>query len=80
MSELAAPTESGVSEALRAGREAFAQHAWREAFEQFSQADAVKTLDGTDLESLSVAAFFAGHADLRVGFAEQAFLAYQRAG
>jgi tetratricopeptide (TPR) repeat protein len=65
---------------LRAGREAFARHAWREAFEQFREADAVTTLDEADLESLSVAAFFAGHADLRVQIAERAFLAYQRAG
>ena len=80
MSELAAPTESGAPEALRAGREAFGRHAWREAFEQFRQADAVTTLDGADLESLAMAAFFAGHADLRVVFGERAFLAYQRAG
>ena len=80
MSEPAAPTESGAPGALRAGREAFGRHAWRDAFEQFRQADAVITLDGADLESLATAAFFAGHADLRVVFAERAFLAYQRGG
>ena len=69
MSELAAPTQSEVPEALRAGRAAFVRHAWREAFEQLSQADAITTLDGADLESLAIAAFFAGHADLRVGIA-----------
>jgi hypothetical protein len=30
MSELVAPTQSEVPEALRAGRAAFARHAWRE--------------------------------------------------
>jgi class 3 adenylate cyclase len=80
MSELAAPTQSEVPEALRAGREAFARHAWSEAFEQLTQADAVTTLDGADLESLGIAAFFAGRADLRVPIAERAFLTYQSAG
>jgi class 3 adenylate cyclase len=80
MSKLAAPTESEVPEALRAGRAAFARHAWRDAFEQLAQADATTTLDGADLESLAIAAFFAGHADLRVGIAERAFAAYQRDG
>ena len=36
MSELTAPTQSEVPEALRAGRAAFARHAWREAFEQLA--------------------------------------------
>ena len=44
MSELTAPTQSEVPEALRVGRAAFARHAWREAFEQLSQADAATTL------------------------------------
>ncbi len=80
MSELAAPTERGTPEALRAGREAFGRHAWREALDHFRQADAVTTLDGADLESLAIAAFFSGHADLRVVYAERAFLAHQHAG
>jgi hypothetical protein len=71
MSELVAPTQSEVPEALRAGRAAFARHAWREAFEQLTQADGATRLDGADLELLAVAAFFAGHADLRVGIAER---------
>jgi class 3 adenylate cyclase len=80
MSELAAPTESDVPEALRTGREAFARHAWREAYEHLTHADAATTLDGVDLESLGIAAFFAGRADLRVPIAERAFTAYQRTG
>jgi class 3 adenylate cyclase len=80
MSELTAPTQSEVPEALRVGRAAFARHAWREAFEQLSQADAATTLQGPDLESLAVAAFFAGHADLRVEIAQRSFVAYQSAG
>ena len=80
MSELTAPTQSEVPEALRVGRAAFARHAWREAFEQLSQADETTTLEGPDLESLAVAAFFAGHADLRVEIAQRSFVAYQSAG
>jgi class 3 adenylate cyclase len=80
MSELTVPTESDVPETLRAGRAAFARHAWRDAFEQLTQADAVTTLDGADLESLAIAAFFAGRADLRGEIAERSFATYQRAG
>ena len=80
MSELTAPTQSEVPEALRVGRAAFARHAWREAFEELSQADETTTLEGPDLESLAVAAFFAGHADLRVEIAQRSFVAYQSAG
>ncbi len=80
MSELTVPTESDVPETLRAGRAAFVRHAWRDAFEQLTQADALTTLDGADLESLAIAAFFAGRADLRGEITERAFATYQRAG
>jgi class 3 adenylate cyclase len=80
MSEPTVPTESDVPETLRAGRAAFVRHAWREAFEQLTRADAATTLDGADLESLAIAAFFAGHADLREKIAERSFEGYQRAG
>ena len=80
MSELTVPTESDVPETLRAGRAAFVRHAWRDAFEQLTQADALTTLDGADLESLAIAAFVAGRADLRGEFTERAFATYQRAG
>jgi len=80
MSMAPAPTENDVPETLRAGREAFARHAWREAFDQLAQADGVMTLDGADLESLAIAAFFSGHADVRIAIAERSFAAYQRAG
>ena len=80
MSMAPAPTENDVPETLRAGREAFARHAWRDAFDQLAQADGVMTLDGADLESLAIAAFFSGHADVRIAIAERSFAAYQRAG
>jgi tetratricopeptide (TPR) repeat protein len=80
MSELVAPTQSEIPKTLRTGREAFARHAWREAFEQLTRADAVTALDGADLESLAIAAFFAGRADLRGEITERAFATYQRAG
>jgi hypothetical protein len=46
MSKASAATESDVPETLRAGRDAFARHAWHEAFEQLTEADAATTLDG----------------------------------
>jgi class 3 adenylate cyclase len=75
-----AAAEAEVPDALRACREAFARHAWQDAFQLLSDADAATGLDGPDLESLAVATFFAGHADLRPGILERAFAAYQRAG
>lgn len=80
MIESASPAEAKVPEVLRASREAFARHAWQEAFERLSEADATTLLEGADLESLAMAAFFAGHADLRTGILERTFAAYQRAG
>jgi class 3 adenylate cyclase len=80
MIQPASAAEAEVPDVLRASREAFARHAWQEAFELLSEADAAAILDGPDLESFAITAFFAGHADLRPGILERAFAAYQRAG
>jgi class 3 adenylate cyclase len=76
----ASPAVAELPEVLRTAREAFSRHAWQEAYEQLSAADATIILEGPDLESLATAAFFAGHADLRTPILERAFAAYQRAG
>jgi class 3 adenylate cyclase len=80
MIEPASAAEAEAPDVLRASREAFARHAWQEAFQLLSIADTETVLDGPDLESLAIASFFAGHAHLRPGILERAFATYQRAG
>ncbi len=58
----ASPPTSATADALHAGREALARHAWPEAFEQLSLADRAGPLSGADLEGLALAAFFAERA------------------
>jgi hypothetical protein len=48
---------------LAAGREALRRHAWHEAFEQLSAADAVEPLPPEDLELLAEAAMWVGRLD-----------------
>jgi tetratricopeptide (TPR) repeat protein len=80
MSDAVLPVDYAIADPLGAGRSAFARHAWQEAFELLTRADAAASLEGPDLESLSTAAFFAGRADLRTPTLERAFAAYQRSG
>jgi DNA-binding CsgD family transcriptional regulator len=62
---------------LQLGREAFARHRWREAYEHLSKADRDEPLDPPHLEQLAIAAYLIGldaeTADL-LGRAHQAFL------
>ena len=74
------PVDYAIADPVGAGRAAFARHAWQEAFELLTRADAAGSLEGPDLESLATAAFFAGRANLRQPTLERAFAAYQRAG
>ena len=80
MSDAVTPIDYAIADPLDAGRAAFTRHAWQEAFELLSRADAGVGLAGPDLESLATAAFFAGHADLRTPTLERAFAAYQHTG
>ncbi|HJY44564.1 MAG TPA: adenylate/guanylate cyclase domain-containing protein [Propionibacteriaceae bacterium] len=80
MSDAVMPVDHAIADPLGAGRAAFARHAWQGAFELLTRADAAGSLEGSDLESLATAAFFAGRADLRRPALERAFAAYQRAG
>ena len=74
------PLDYPIADPLGDGRAAFARHAWQEAFDLLTRADAAAGLEGPDLESLSTAAFFAGRADLRPPTLERAFAAYQHTG
>ncbi|MEO8571417.1 MAG: adenylate/guanylate cyclase domain-containing protein [Chloroflexota bacterium] len=79
MSEVEPPVSATI-EPLDAGRQAFARHAWPEAFELLSKADRDAPLSGVDLESLALAAFFAAHADVQIEIKERAFKAFQAEG
>ncbi len=80
MSESASPPESAPIDALLAGREALARHAWEEAYDLLSQADRERELSGADLEALAEATFFAAHAEREIEVKERAFKAYLAAG
>ena len=80
MSDAVTPIDYAIADPLDAGRAAFTRHAWQEAFELLTRADADVGLAGPDLETLATAAFFAGHADLRTPTLERAFAAYQHTG
>jgi class 3 adenylate cyclase len=75
MRESAVPEEPTTTESLSAGRAAFADHAWPEAFDLLSQADRAGGLSGADLELFSQAAFFVGSAALGLEVKERAFKA-----
>ncbi len=76
MDEQAPPSDQAVIDPLAAGREALARHEWAGAFDLLSAADREGTLSGADLESLAVASFFAGRAQLQIELKERAFKAH----
>jgi class 3 adenylate cyclase len=80
MSDARRPTATAQPEPLQAGREAFARHAWLEAFERLSEADRERPLGAMDLESLALAAFFAARADAELDIKERAFKAHEADG
>ncbi len=80
MSNARRPTPTAQPEPLQAGREAFARHAWLEAFERLSEADRERPLGAMDLESLALAAFFAARADAELDIKERAFKAHEADG
>lgn len=63
-----------------AGREALERHAWPEAYEHLSQADATGTLGPEDLEALAHAAWWTGQLDMTLDTLERAYRAYLDAG
>lgn len=67
---------SVLEEHVTAGREALERHAWAEAFDQLSRADAVGTLSAPDLEALAEASFWVGKLDLTLDAQERAYRGY----
>ena len=79
MTESTAPRDPAAAATIEAARDALRRHAWGDAFDLFTRAEAESKdgLSGADLESLAEAAFFAAKADARLGIKERAFKAYQ---
>src|SRR5262245_5939422 len=61
---------------LRAGRDALRRHAWHEAFEQLTAADAAEPLPPADLELLAEAAIWVGRLDDAISVPERAHASY----
>jgi class 3 adenylate cyclase len=79
------PREAAVvtdlqNDPLSRAREAFARHAWIEAFDQFAAADALGQLPAQDLEAMGDAAWWTGRHRASVEINERAFAAYLDAG
>ena len=76
MTKDAATTDDSLQEA----RDAFAGHAWREAFDLLTTADASGSLAPEDLERLAEAAWWAGRMDDCIQARERAYAAYIEVG
>ncbi len=72
-------TRSAI-EPLRAGREAITRHAWREAFDLLTEADASGPLGPQDLESLAEAAWWTGRLDHCIDARQRAYSAHVESG
>jgi len=70
------PMSRPVDEVLGAGREAIRRHAWREAFDLLSAADASAGLSPEDLESLAQAAWWIGRLRECIAARERAYAGY----
>ncbi len=71
---------SAEPDPLVAARAAIARNAWPEAFELLTAAERDQALPGADLESLALAAFFAGQPEVEDAATERAFNAYLAEG
>jgi DNA-binding CsgD family transcriptional regulator/tetratricopeptide (TPR) repeat protein len=60
-----------AADELERGREAYADRAWRDAYEALSQADAESALDAPDLELLATAAALIGERDAHLSHLER---------
>ncbi len=78
----AAPTAATAvgEEEREAGRNAFARHSWREAFETLSNAQAVRALSAEDVERLAESAWWIGRVDDCIAAHERAYAAYMDEG
>ena len=69
-----------ISDSVEQGREAYRQHAWREAFESLRIADSKAALSPEDLALLAESAWFAGDPDAAIQARERAHADYLRQG
>jgi class 3 adenylate cyclase len=69
-----------VSDSLELGRGALRRHAWQEAYEQLSTADASQGLSPEDLESLAAAARYVGRIVDCMAASERAYTTHLDAG
>jgi len=76
-STAATPASEDVREA---GRNAFSRHAWREAFETFTNARATRALSVEDDERFAESAWWIGRVDDCIAARERAFVAYMDQG
>ena len=65
---------------LQAGRDAFARHAWQEAFDLLTAADASGDLSPEDLEILAEAAWWIGRIDQSIQARERVYATYVEGG
>jgi tRNA A-37 threonylcarbamoyl transferase component Bud32/tetratricopeptide (TPR) repeat protein len=75
-----APPTPASGDFSEAGRTALARHAWREAFDLFSKADAARALSAEDIERLAEAAWWTGRIDDCIAAHERAYTAYMDQG
>ncbi|HYM82914.1 MAG TPA: hypothetical protein VEY67_02030, partial [Candidatus Dormibacteraeota bacterium] len=69
------PAVGSAPDALLAGRDALRRHAWSEAYELLSRADAEAALAGEDIEALAEAAYFSAQPDVAMELGERGFRA-----
>lgn len=69
-----------VDDAVAAAREALERHAWQEAFDRFTEADAQGILEAEDLELFGEAAWWAGQPETMFDARERAHNAYLARG
>jgi DNA-binding CsgD family transcriptional regulator len=74
------PVQKTTDPALAAGRQAYERHAWGEAFERLSAADAAGDLALRDLERLGIAAWLTGRPEESVAIGARAHLEAVRDG
>src|SRR5207245_1482143 len=70
------PATHGADDVREAGRNAFARHAWREAFETLTQAQAARVLSVEDVERLAESAWWIGRIDDCIAARERAYAVY----
>ena len=69
------PIQKSTDPGLAAGRRAYERHAWGEAFDTLSAADAAGDLGAEDLERLAIAAYLTGRPDESVAIGARVHLA-----